>query len=335
MKKSNFLNVFPNLAVTSFVLAAAVFFIAPRSALAQKWPEKTITLIVPYGSGGSADILARHFGQVLSKELGQGVVIENRPGATGTIGATAVARAKPDGYTLLFTSTAPISTNQHILKSLPYNPQKDFEPVALFGTISLIVASKKGEKFSDFKSVVAAAKANPGKISIATLGNGALGHLAWLMIERDLGISLNHAFYNSSSQAINDLLGGHVELAIDTSGAYVAFEKAGKLDILAHTSSKPVPALPAVPSVATAANLPGFEAFGWYGLFAPAGMPPAVLERIGKVANDHIKAEATRTFYESIGVDPAGGPVDEFRTFLAKESDKIRAIVDGAGLRQR
>lgn len=332
MKKLNFLS----LAMLSSWLVAAVTFIAPQSALAQKWPEKTITLIVPYGSGGTADILARRFGQVLSQELGQAVVIENRPGATGTIGATAVARAKPDGYTLFFTATAPISTNQHIMKALPYDPQKDFEPIALFGTIPLIIAARKGDKYTDIKSIVTEAKANPGKISIATLGNGALGHLASLMIERDLGISLNQAFYNSSSQVINDLLGGHVELAIDTSGAYVAHEKSGKIQILAHTSAVPVQALPTTPSVATAANLPGFEALGWYGMFAPAGTPQAVLDRLTQASHDHIKASATREFYQSIGVDPASGaPVKEFKAFLAKESEKIRVIVEAAGLRQQ
>jgi tripartite-type tricarboxylate transporter receptor subunit TctC len=306
-----------------------------QEARSQTYPTKTITVVVPFGSGGSIDVLARHYAQAMSKELGQSVIVENRAGAAGNIGAAVVARAAPDGYTLLYSSTAPLSTNTLIYKSMPFDPQKDFAPYMLAGKVPIIIAVKKGGKFSDMKSMVDYAKANPGKINLGVPGNGTLGHLVALLLQRNLGITFNLLFYNSSGTLITDILGGHIDMSLDTAAAYVPLVNDGQISVLAHTYSKRFTALPNVPTVADAAALPGFEATGWYGLLAPAGTSADIIKRLTTTANAYLSTPETQEFYRKIGVEPIGGTPEEFKAFMASETEKIRPIVKEAGLEQK
>ena len=252
---------------------------APAAAQAASWPAKPVTLIVPFAAGGSTDVVARLLAQKFSELWGQNVVVENRAGAGGNIGAAAVAKAAPDGYTLLMASGSILTVNPHLYASLPFDAKKDFAPITNVATGPMVVAVPPNSELRDLKSLVAKAKANPGKVNFGSAGQGSQVHMAAERLAFATGIDIAHIPYKGESAAFTDVMAGQIDLIVGNIGAASPLVGSGKLRALAVTSAERSKVLPDVPTVAES-GYPGFENSGWFGLLAPAGTPPAVIERV-------------------------------------------------------
>ena len=321
------MNAFLRTAVAALVATAAIA--AAGVAVAQGYPNKPIRIIVPFSAGGFADVPGRVLAQKLSERVGQPVVVENKPGAGATIGADFVAKSKPDGYTLLIVSSTHV-IGPWLYKSLPYDALKDFEPVAKFaeGPYVLVVHPSLG--VNTVQELVAAAKAQPGRIDYVSSGNGSAQHLVTAMFSSMTGAPLNHVPYKGSGQAMQDLSGGQVKVGFVGMPNALPHIKAGRLKPLAVSSGKRHPDLPDVPTVAEA-GVPGFDATLWLGLLAPAGTPPDVVAKLqAELVRALADADAQRGF-QSSGVDVATDTPKEFGALLRSESDKWGKVVRETG----
>lgn len=278
-------------------LSVAACIALPSVALAQaKFPMRPITLVVPTAPGGSTDFTARLIAEPLSRALGQPVVVDNRAGASGNIGNALVARAKPDGYTLLVSYSGYQVGNPHLFKKSGWDPIKDFTPVAMLTRAPQVVAASMNLPVNSLGELIAYAKANPGKVNYASSGNGSIQHIAGELFKQLTGTFITHIPYRGSGPAVQDLLGGQVDLHITTPASVVSHIKAGKLKGLAVTSADRLTALPQVPT-ATESGLKGFTLDSWFALYAPAGTPPEIVQQlnteIGKIlANPDVKKKA-------------------------------------------
>ena len=312
----------------SLSLAAA----AAAPALAQrKWPQQPPKFIVPFPAGGAIDTISRTVAQQMGRELGQSVVVENRAGAAGNIGAAAVARAQPDGYTLLVGTSATHGANPALFAKPGYDALADFEPIALFGLVPnlLVVNAQKGPR--DVADLVARAKAAPGKLTYASAGNGTSLHLAGVMFERAAGVQLVHVPYKGGAPASVDLMGGVVDMMFDTVAVSLPLVQSGKTRALAVASAERHPALPDVPTF-TELGFKGVESGTWAGLFAPKGTPADVVAELRRasdaaLADAAVKASLRGTGFQSL---PRSGPA--FRDFVQEEIRKSGALVKAAGI---
>jgi tripartite-type tricarboxylate transporter receptor subunit TctC len=297
-------------------------------AVAENWPVRSVTMIVPFPAGGSADTLARTVAQELSDKLGKPFVIDNRAGAGGNIGAAAVAKAKPDGYTILFTTPAPIALNKLMYRNIPYDPQADFEPVVLIAKSPLIITAKAGG-FSNLKDMIAFAKENPGKLNVGHPGNGTLGHVTSELLQQMTGVKVTNIAYRGSSPLMTDLLGATVDVAIDFMPAYVPLILDGQLKPLAVTSAGRSSLLPNVPT-ANEAGLSGFEASAWYAIVIPKNAPDEVLRGINRVVNEWLTSEKGKTVLEQNGMQGVGGSASDLSAFIASELNKWGPLIKAA-----
>jgi tripartite-type tricarboxylate transporter receptor subunit TctC len=283
------------------------------------WPERPVKLIVPFPAGGSADVVGRIFAKMFSEKLGQPFVVENRAGANGNLGAASVATAAPDGYNLLFTTTGPLVFNKVIYRqSTTFDPAKDFTPIVEVTQLPLIIAANSTLQARNFQEMVAYAKANPGKITFASSGNGSMGHLTADLLETNLGFTMTHVPYRGSAPAMNDLLGGVVNICIDLASNYAPHVKAGTLRALAITTPKRWPLLPDVPTLSEL-GMPNFDATGWMAIVGPAGLPDDVVARVNKAANEYLATKDGAETLDKLGMVPVGGTADELKTFMASE----------------
>jgi tripartite-type tricarboxylate transporter receptor subunit TctC len=265
--------------------AAALLFVASGVTFAQgKFPEKAITLVVPSAPGGTTDFVARLISDQLSSALGQPVVVDNKAGASGNIGNLAVARAKPDGHTLLVAYSGYQVGNPHLFKKAGWDPMKDFEPVAMLARAPQLVAMRAGLPFKTMQDMVAYAKANPGKLNFASSGAGSIQHIAGEMLQQQTGTSLTHVPYKGAGPAVQDLLGGNVDIFITTPASVVAHVKADKLKAVGVTGAARLASLPDVPTVAEA-GFPQFKLDSWFALYAPAGTPADIVQTLNKAAS--------------------------------------------------
>ena len=261
-------------------LAALPLVLAALPVQAQTdWPSKSVTLIVPFAPGGSTDVVARMLAQKLGELWKQTVVVENRAGAGGNIGAAAVGKAAPDGYTLLMASGSIFTVNPHLYASLPFDPKKDFAPILNVATGPMVVAVPPNSEFKDLKALMAKAKAEPGKINFGSAGPGSQVHMAAERLAFTAGVDMAHIPYKGESAALTDLMAGQVQVVVGNIGAATPLVTGGKLRALAVTSAERSKMLPDVPTVAES-GYPGFENSGWFGLMAPAGTPKAAIDRI-------------------------------------------------------
>lgn len=309
--------------------ATAALLCATLPALGQTWPSKPITLVVPFATGVSSDVLGRGLAEFLTKELGQTVIVENKGGAGGNIGATAVARSKPDGNTFLLASTGQAATNKLMYKDMQYDPDKDFLPIALLGKLPVAIVVKKGGKFANMKDLLDQAKASKGAVNVGFPGNGTLGHITGLLFGKTAGLTFNDVQYQGSAKIIGDLLGGHIDAAMDSAGAYMGNIKDGSLVPLAIAASKRSPLLPDVPTVSEA-GMPGFEASVWYALLAPAGTAPEIVQRMNAATNAYIASDAAKALFTRLGVDAAGGTPADLKAFMAAETAKWAPVIKDA-----
>jgi tripartite-type tricarboxylate transporter receptor subunit TctC len=318
------------------IAAAAALVFASAATHAQSYPNKPIRLVVPFTAGGTTDILARAVGAELQKAWGQQVLIDNRPGAGGNIGSEIVAKSAPDGYTLLMGTVGTHGINQALYPKLPYDPIKDFAPVTLVAAVPnvLVVNTALAEKnrITDVKSFITFAKANPGKLNMASSGNGTSIHLAGELFKTLTRTYMAHIPYRGSSPALTDLIGGQADLMFDNLPSALAFIKAGKLRALAVTSSKPSPALPDVPTVAqTGGELAGFEASSWFGILAPAGTPKEIVDKLQQEIAKSLASPSMKEKLVAQGADPVGNTPEQFAAHIDAETRKWAKVVKDSG----
>lgn len=311
-------------------LAAALGSAVPLALAADSdYPRQTIKIIIPFPPGGTLDAVGRTLAQRLSEQLGQPVIVENRPGGNATIGPGAVARAPADGYTLLFNASTFLS-GPMISSAVPYKIDKDFQPVALVAKAPLSVAVNKKLPFDDLRGMILYAKANPGKMTFAVGSMASAGHLSTEQLKRQAGIDALIVPYKGTAPAFQDLIGGQIDAFIDPVLGSLQYHKSGMLKVVATTAKKRVASLPDVPTVAE--TIPGFEFFSWYGLWAPTGTPPAIVARLNKEANIAIKSDAMAKFSEQ-GLELEPQSVDAFVRFQKVETEKYQKIVTDADIK--
>jgi tripartite-type tricarboxylate transporter receptor subunit TctC len=315
--------------IAAGVAVAALSGISASSA--QGWPTRPVTIVVPFTAGTTSDIVARALATHLSGVIGQSVVVDNRGGAGGNVGAAAAAKAKADGYTLLLATTGPAATNKLMYKSLTFDSQRDFAPIVLVGKTPVIIATSADTPMKTLPELIAYAKANPDKLTAGFPGNGTLGHITGELLAQTAGIKIGQVQYRGSTPIITDLLGGHIDLGIDSMAAYIPSVKEGKLRALALGSSKRWSGLLDVPTVSES-GIPGFEASVWYALLAPTGTSAETVSKLNGAVNDFLATAQAKEMFESLGIEIAGGTPDQLRTFIASEVDKWGPIVKAANI---
>ena len=312
------------------ILAACALCAAPFAAHAQAWPTKPVRIIVPFVAGGTTDVVARLLGQKLSEAWGQSVVVEDKAGAGGNIGADAAAKAAPDGYTLFMTSGSIVTANQHLYKVLPFDPARDLIPITEVATGPQVVAVSASLAVRDLRDLIAYAKGNPRRLNFGSAGVGTQTHLAGENFFYAAGIEVTHVPYKGEASVINDLMGGQIQMATPNLGAAISYIQAGKLRALAVTSPERVPQLPDIPTVAEV--LPGFENAGWFGLMAPAGTPQDVIDRVYRDSAKILGSEEFRARLAQQGMRPVGNTPGEFAALIREESARWAKVIRERGL---
>ena len=324
-----------NPSLRGIVLATAGMLAAltvPLAIAQSDYPNKVILFIVPQAAGGSTDLLARTVGQKLSAALGQSVVVDNRAGANGIIGTELAAKAAPNGYTLLVGGTGPLAINASLYPKLPYDPVRQFTPVALFGYSTSVLVVHPTMTPTTIGELIALAKSKPGQYKYASAGFGSTPHLSAEMFKQMAGVELLHVPYKGSTPGVSATISGEVDLMFTGVASAVGHIKSGRLRALSINGPRRSPALPEVPT-AGESGLPGFEADFWIGLFAPAGTPRAVIARLNAEVNKIMTEDAMKERFMVIGVDPSPGTPEQFGDILAKDIERWSKSVKGAGLK--
>jgi tripartite-type tricarboxylate transporter receptor subunit TctC len=311
--------------------AAAAWPLAGPALAAEPWPARPVTVLCPFAAGTSTDTLMRLVTASLSARLGQNFIVENRPGANGNIAAGAAARAAPDGYTLLIATVGPIVNNKFMYKNLDFDPDRAFAPIVLLAYSPLIVVGSPKLLVTYLKELIAYAKENRGPLNAGTVGVGSQVHITIQLINKLAGISIGHVPYRVTSQALPDLAAGDLQLSVQYVPTFVPQVQSGMLRGLAITSRKRLPELPDVPT-ADESGLPGFEANGWSALFAPAGTPPDIVDRINKGVNEFLDSDAGRQQLAKIWMTPMGGTPEQLADYLKSENAKWGPIIKQANL---
>jgi tripartite-type tricarboxylate transporter receptor subunit TctC len=317
------------LAVAFF--AAAVTTAASIPALSQVYPSRPIQMVVAYAAGGTGDIVARSIADKLGIALGQSVVVENRAGASGSIGAHSVTTAAPDGYTLLVGQTGEIAVNQHWLKGLNYDPDKDLMPIALAAVVPLALVVPAKAPYSTLPEFLAALKAKP-KMTFASAGIGTPGHFAGELLKLKFDDNLTHVPYKGAGPALNDLIGNHVDFYFPGFPAAAPHVKGGTLKILALSSAQRSPAAPDVPTVAEVTGIKDYDFTLWAGIFAPRGTPQAVIERLNKEINAVLAQPDVKARLEAAGAVVTPMTVAQFKGFVEDESKKYLHVIKETGV---
>jgi len=302
------------------------------AAHAQTWPAKPVRLVVPFSPGGFADSSARAIADRLAARLGQPVVVENRPGAGGNIGAELVAKSAPDGYTLQLAYDGTIVVNPHVYSRLGFDPVKDFAPVTKLGDAAVIVVAHPSLPANNLRELIALAKAKPGALSFGSSGTGGSAHLACEMLNQRAGIDLVHIPYKGGGQAITDVVGGQIPLVCTAIATAQQFIRAGKLKALGLTSAKRDPTLPEVPTFIES-GLPGFVVTSWVGVLAPAHTPRAIVERLQTEIAAVLQLPEVRARYAVLGIDPVGNKPDEYAAQIKADLENWGPVVRKANVR--
>ena len=319
------------LAATLIALAGGMAM--PALAADAPWPVRPITLIIPFAPGGGTDSIARQIGRHLSERLGQPVIIDNRGGAGGAIGATAVARAKPDGYTLLF-ATSTFATNAAIEPKLAFDPEKDFAPVAMIGRGPLVVATSKALGARSLADLAPLARSRPGGLNFCSAGNGSINHLAGEMYRQKAGIEMTHVPFKGSAPALIELMAGRVDLFFATVPTIQTQAASGKFDLLAVTGARRSTLFPDLPTLAEA-GVPDMAVTTWWGVLAPAGTPAAVVEALNEAVNTAAASDDVRERLLQEGADPVRLPPAGFGDELRKELALWRGVASRLDMRPR
>jgi len=310
--------------------AAATLAVAGGAAAQGAFPSKPINIIVPFSAGGTTDILARIVGQYLGEELGQPVIIDNRPGAGGNIGGMAAARSAADGYTLFMGTVGTHAINQSLYSKMPFDPIKDFAPLSRVATVPNLLVANPAQPFKNVKELIAYAKANPGKVNFGSSGSGSSEHLSGELFKSMTKVDMVHVPYKGSAPAMTDLLGNQISVMFDNMPSAIQHVRSGKLRPIAVTTAKRSPELPNVPTIAEA-GVPGYEATSWFGMLAPAATPAPIVAKLNAalvkvLAQPDIKKKINDQGAEAYSETPA-----EFAAFIQKESVKWGKVLRESG----
>ena len=313
-------------------LAAVAAAGATPFARAQTYPSQTIRWVVPYPAGGGTDVLARTIAETLRGPLGQPIVVDNTPGAATNIGADAVARSAPDGYTLLSADNAALAFNEHLFAKLPYDPQKDFTYIGGIARFPLALVVFPGFPAKDVKEFLDYAKAHPGEVNYASPGNGSPHHLAMELFKNRTGANVTHVPYRGAAPAMTDVMGGQVQCMFLDLAAGLSMMQSGKVRVLAIGSAKRSSMLPDVPTLAEV-GVPDVEVFAFQGLLGPAGMPPAIVAQLNAELNRAFDAPAVVKRFADFGMEPLRGSPDDFRQFARAEAERWGPIIKATGIK--
>jgi tripartite-type tricarboxylate transporter receptor subunit TctC len=316
--------------ITNSFLCAFGLALVYAGAFAQNYPSKNVTVVVPFPAGGPSDIAARPTAKGLSESLGKPFVVDNRPGAGGNIGADLVAKAAPDGHTLLISSSAPIVINPSLYKKMPFDPAKDLAPITNLIRVPLVLAAHPPVPAKGLQELIAHIKSQQGKFQYASAGNGSPQHLTAEMFKSVAKLDMIHVPYKGSAPAITDVIGGHAPIMFDSTIAILPHIKGGKLKAIAVTGAKRSPQLPDVPTFAEA-GIPGFESYAWYGFFAPAKTPKEIITKLNSETLKVMKTPEFQKILEETGSDFVGDTPENFAAFIKAEAAKWSKIVKESG----
>lgn len=314
--------------------ATVWFALTHTTVFAQNsYPVKPIKFIVPYPPGGPLDTVARLTGHVVSQRLGQPVIVENKPGAGGNLGADAVAKAPPDGYTILMGAVATHAINPTLYKKMPYNAQRDFSPITLLVSTPNVLVVNPSVKARTVAELIALAKREPGKLNFGSGSNGSAGHLAGELFKSMAGVDMTHVPYKGSAPALQDLLGGQLQIMFDNLASATPQIKAGKLTVLAITTAKRSAFAPDLPTVAESggAQLAGFDISTWFGVFAPAGTPKEIIAVLNQEFNRAIQLQDVKEKLDAMGAEAIGTTPDAFATYIKTEATKYADVIKKSG----
>ena len=315
-----------------FLLLSIVSVLGIFSAHAQEWPAKPVSFIVPFPPGGSVDPLARLLAAKLGDALKHQFIVENKPGASGSIGSAFVAKAKPDGYTFLFVFDTH-AVNPTLIPNMQFDTAKDLAPVMLVGTAPMAVATALSKPFQNWGDVVKAAKAKPDSVSFGSIGNGSLGHLTMILVQQAVGIRLVHVPYKGGGPMTTDAIGGQIDLAVASVAAISPHIRSGKLRPIAVTGQKRSASMPSVPSLSEL-GLPGLNALAWWGIFAPAGTPKPILDKLhAELVKALNQADLRKTLTETLGMDLVVSTPDALQKWLLGEMAKWGKVVRDNGIK--
>jgi tripartite-type tricarboxylate transporter receptor subunit TctC len=312
------------------ILAACLVAATPARA-AEPWPTRPVTVVCPFPPGISTDLLTRALTTALSNALGQQFVVENRPGANGNIGGAVAAKAAPDGYTLLVATLGPTVANKFMYKNMAYDSERAFAPIAMLGTSPLIIVGSPKVPATNFRELIAYAKGQPGRLNAGTVGVGSQAHITLELINKLAGTAIVHVPYRIATQALPDLISGDLQLGFNYIPTFVPSVQAGDIRGLAVTSLERLGDLPNVPTVHES-GFPGFEATGWSALFAPAGTPRDIIDKVNAVANAYLKSSDGRQQLARMGITPIGGTPEELKAHLERETAKWGPIIKEANI---
>jgi tripartite-type tricarboxylate transporter receptor subunit TctC len=316
--------------VVCVLIGGTVALATSDPARAQLYPAKAIRMIVPFPAGGATDIVARLVAQKLTDAMGQQVIVDNRGGAGGTIGSDVAAKAPPDGYNILVGTSSTHAIAPGLYAKLPYDPVRDFTPVTLLATATILLAVHPSVPARNVKELIALAKREPNAFSYASSGNGGISHLIGEHFKSVAGIQMLHVPYKGDTPALVDLASGQVSLMFGTAVSFLPYVKTGRLNALAVTNPTRSPVVPNVPTVAES-GLPGFEALQWFGVYAPAGTPREIVARLNSEIAQILRMPEIRERFAGLGADVAGGSSDDFAAFQRAEVAKWTKIVKASG----
>ncbi|MDH2351806.1 tripartite tricarboxylate transporter substrate binding protein [Bradyrhizobium sp. SSUT112] len=313
--------------------AAAAMFGGANLALADDYPERPLQLVVPFPPGGASDVVARIIGGELEARLGKPVIVMNRPGGGTTIAGKEVARAAPDGYTLFFSSNSTFTLPAAVKETVPYDAAKDFEPLGQVGKITLVLVTYKDNPIKDLAALVAEAKANPDKLSLASFGAATVSHFAGELFKSSAGIKMVHLPYKGSAPAMNDLIGKHIQYHVDTVIAVKPQLDAGTVRVLAVFSAKRTPYLPDVPTLAEL-GYSGIDFSSWGAVVTPKGLPPAIRDRLAATLEATINNPSVVERFTKVGFEPGFAPYSDWASTVNKEIAEMKQIAQTAGIKE-
>ncbi len=314
--------------IAAFLFAALACCL---EAAADEYPNRPVKIVVPFAPGGSTDVVARILADKLGAELKQTFIVDNRAGASGNIGADAVAKAQADGYTLLMGTTGVLSINAHLYKDMPFDPAKDLAPVAYTSLITNILVVNPGVPARNVAELIALAKGKPGSLTFASSGAGSSTHLSGELFKSLAGVDILHVPYRGSSQALIDLIAGQVTMLFDNAPSSLPFVEQGKLRALAVTSTRRLPNLPDVPTL-DETGVRGYESLSWSGLVAPAATPRPVIDRLNAAVGRVLKMEDVKQRFATMGVEAVGGTPEQFAAHIRAESEKWGRLIKTANI---
>jgi tripartite-type tricarboxylate transporter receptor subunit TctC len=315
----------------TLIAAAVVAQVAAAPTSAQSWPTRPVSMVVPFAAGGSTDIVARLLAERMRSIFNGAFVVENKPGATGNLGVSYVAKAPADGYTLLLSTSGPVATNVLIFKKLPVDPLKELTPIALIAEVPLLVAVNAKLPIHNIQELIAYDKANPGKLNFGNAGTGGMGHMASELLAGITGMKFSSIPYQGSAPVTRDLVAGTVDISFDLAPTYIPHIKSGTIRAIGVTTSQRLPDLPDVPTIAEQ-GFANYEASGFVALLGPAGLPADLVEKLNRAANDWLQTPEAKTALANQTLRPLGGTPEMLQARVRHEVDKWGPVVKAAGI---